>query len=472
MGLPGDLATLDGHLTQGLTGFDTLWQVFDRLTAYDAKLQPQPMLAESWDLTPDLTQFHLNLRKGVQFHSGRELTSDDVKWNILRVRDPKVAAGGFVNQSSWFTTVETPDKYTIVLKSDQPRPAAFDFFEFLNILDPVTMQAADAVQHAVGTGPFKLDEWAQGSHVTFSKNANYWRSGRPFLDGITAPIITDQQARLAQFESGALDVMPNPSASDLIRLQADHAYQVLVHPLSAQFFVLGANVLLPPTDNKLIRQALSYAIDRQRFADTVLGGLDAPEALPWPSFSAAYEPAKQQATFDLDKARSLIAQAGTGAFAMDALISSASQELFELVQIVQGDLARIGVTLNIKRLESAALLDQINNRKYQGITIGSQNFAQLEPVTILTRSRTYDPVMNNEGFKSEQYTQLIASAGGEADAGKRKHIYSQLNDLMLDESFAVVVSQFRPKLALRGAVHDIGPTLHEGFAYADAWLDG
>ena len=471
MGLPGDLATLDGHLTQGLTGFDTLWQVFDRLTAYDATLQPQPMLAESWDVTPDLTQFQLKLRKGVQFHSGRELTSDDVKWNILRVRDPKVAAGGFVNQSSWFTSVDTPDRYTLVLKSDQSRPAAFDFFEFLNVLDPVTMQAPDAAQHAVGTGPFKFDEWAQGSHVQLSKNANYWRSGRPYLDGMTAPIITDQQARLAQFESGSLDVVPNPAASDLIRLQADAAYQVLVHPASAQFFVVGANVLMSPMDNKLVRQALSYAIDRQRFTDTVLGGLDAPEALPWPSFSPAYEPAKQNATFDLDKARSLIGQAGVGAFSMDALIPSSTQELFELVQIVQGDLASIGVTLNIQRLESAALLDQINNRKYSGITIGSQNFAQLEPVTILTRSRTYDPVMNNEGFKSDQYTQLIASAGAEADAAKRKQLYSQLNDLLLDESFAIVISQFRPKLALRSAVHDIGPTLHEGFSYTDTWLD-
>ena len=72
---------------------DTLWQVFDHLTIYDQKLQPQPMLAESWDLSPDYKQIKFNLRKGVTYHSGREFTSDDVKWNLLRVRRPDAAPG-------------------------------------------------------------------------------------------------------------------------------------------------------------------------------------------------------------------------------------------------------------------------------------------------------------------------------------------------------------------------------------------
>ena len=96
----GDVARLDGQLVHAV---DTTWMPFDRLTAYDAELKPQPMLAESWELSSDSKQIKLNLRKGVQFHSGRELTSDDVKCNILCVRDPKVAAGALVQQSKWFT---------------------------------------------------------------------------------------------------------------------------------------------------------------------------------------------------------------------------------------------------------------------------------------------------------------------------------------------------------------------------------
>ena len=130
-----DIPNLDGH-QRSATLTDTVWTAYDRLTQYDANGKVQPMLAESWDVTPDYKQVKFNLRKGVQFHTGRELTSDDVKWNILRVRDPKVGSGSYVTWSNWFTSIETPDKNTIVLTTDASRPSMFDFFEWLNILDP------------------------------------------------------------------------------------------------------------------------------------------------------------------------------------------------------------------------------------------------------------------------------------------------------------------------------------------------
>ena len=130
-----DVPNLDGHQrSAALT--DTVWTAYDRLIQYDADGKVQPMLAESWDLSSDYKQIKFNLRKGVQFHTGRELTSDDVKWNILRARDPKVASGSYVTWSSWFTGIETPDKNTLLLTTDAPRPSMFDFFEWLNILDP------------------------------------------------------------------------------------------------------------------------------------------------------------------------------------------------------------------------------------------------------------------------------------------------------------------------------------------------
>src|SRR5499427_10426616 len=127
VGVAGDVARLDGQLYSSI---NTTWMSFDRLTAYDANLKPQPMLAESWELSSDAKQLKLNLKKGVQFHTGREFTSEDVKFNVMWVRDPKVAAGALIQQSKWFSDVQTPDKYTAILVSDDPRPAVFDFFEF------------------------------------------------------------------------------------------------------------------------------------------------------------------------------------------------------------------------------------------------------------------------------------------------------------------------------------------------------
>jgi peptide/nickel transport system substrate-binding protein len=136
--ISADPASLDGHpFANGR--FDTTWLIYDRLAEYDLNLKPQPRLAESWDISTDFKQIKLNLRKGVTFHDGREFTSDDVKYNVLRVRDPKIGAGAFVNQSNWFTSFDTPDKNTIVLKSEQPRPLVFDFSSTTET-DPARLQ--------------------------------------------------------------------------------------------------------------------------------------------------------------------------------------------------------------------------------------------------------------------------------------------------------------------------------------------
>ncbi|HEU0169050.1 MAG TPA: ABC transporter substrate-binding protein, partial [Chloroflexota bacterium] len=151
---------------------------YDPLVAYDANLKPQPMLAESWDVSSDFKQIKFNLRKGVQFHSGREFTSDDVEYNLQKVQQPNFAAQ-FTNMSKWFTSMQKPDKYTVVLSSDQPRPAMFDLFDMLNIADRELVESPDYTKKGGATGPFKFVEWVQGDHIRWVKNPNYWMSGKP-----------------------------------------------------------------------------------------------------------------------------------------------------------------------------------------------------------------------------------------------------------------------------------------------------
>ena len=231
--------------------------VYDRLIALDLHAQPTPMLAESWDLSPDYRQIKFKLRSGVQFHTGRELTSDDVRYTFDRIRDPKVGLGQYALQSQWFPTIETPDKYTVVFSSDQPRPTMFDLFEYLNIGDRQTLEGPDAKTKAVGTGAYQFVEWAQGNHIAFERNPNYWQSGVPYLDTVRTSFFTDAQAMVTQFEGGALDLIRTPPTRDYVRLQTDSHYQGISHPIVSNAYGLGANVQSPPTDNKLVRQALN-----------------------------------------------------------------------------------------------------------------------------------------------------------------------------------------------------------------------
>src|SRR5450631_2479680 len=164
VGVLGDLQGLDGHLT---TGLDSSRRIWDVLSVLDDKLNTVPVLAESVEVSPDAKQMTLKLRQGVQFHTGRELTSDDVIWNFTRLKDPKVNPT-YANLVKPFATLEAPDKYTVRIQFDTPDPFVVDAIPNLAMMDRVTFEQS-GVAKPVGTGPFAFVEWVQGDHLTLKK---------------------------------------------------------------------------------------------------------------------------------------------------------------------------------------------------------------------------------------------------------------------------------------------------------------
>ena len=466
----GDPPSLEGHLFAG-NNFETSLLVFDQLTNYDSNSAPQPMLAESWDVGKDYTQIKLNLRKGVQWHSGRDFTSDDVKYNITRAQDPKVGAGQFANQARWFTSIETPDKYTAILNSDQPRPLVFDFFEYFNMVDKDTVEGPNAKTTTVGTGPFSFVEWVPGDHLSFTRNKNYWQTGRPYVDGVRVAITKDPQGMVSQLEGGAVDMIRSAPLVDYNRLKGDSAYQAVIHPNPGTYFVVAFNTLNAPFDDKKVRQALNFAFDRQRFTDTATYGAATPSSLMWLPGSRAYDASKANAyPFNLEKARAILQEAGVTNLEMDCLLTTSTEGNIAC-QIYQADLSKLGIKLNIKVLETAAWLDQVNNRKYVGGYWSPASYGQLAPGTTFGGTKAWDPFNNNEGFKSDAYAQLVTAAGTETDPAKQKQIYAQLNDMVLDESFVAVVSSSPQIMMTTAKVHGLSTTYHASFSFSSAWLD-
>ena len=465
-----DVPNLDGH-QRSSPSTDTVWTAYDRLTQYDASGNVQPMLAESWDVTPDYTQVTFNLRPGVQFHTGRELTSDDVKWNILRARDPKVASGSYVTWSNWFTTIDTPDKYTLVLKSDASRPSMFDFFEWLNILDPVTMQGPDAQTRSIGTGPFVFQEWKQGDSLTFSKNANYWDTGKPYIDGFIVHILEEQSA-LVQLEAGALDLVRTEAVDNIVRLKQDPNFQAVQHPFAGTFYEFGINVTRPPYDDKRVRQAFNYAIDRQRYATSIMQGLVKPLALFWSSTSPAYDDAKNASVpFDLDKAKSLLSDAGVSGLQADLLyIPSSYPVLQPFAQMYQADLAKIGVTLNILSMDTATWLAQVNGIQYNGLYVSGDGLGNYQPATPLGASPAWSPSKNNSGFKTDDWTTMVNAVSTETDPAKQKQLYAQVNDYMIDQAWSIVFAERALIWLTRSAVQNMIPTGRSSFLWDQVWI--
>jgi peptide/nickel transport system substrate-binding protein len=466
-GYLGDLPNLDGHW---INGQHTIYPIWDRLVDLDASLQPHPALADSWEVNSDFTQATFHLHTGVTWHTGRELTGEDIAWNYNRIKaDRKIDGGIKANFFVPLASIDTPDKSTVVLHASQPWPAIFNVLAWTNLIDP---QTPPEQNQPVGSGPFTFVEWVQGDHITLKKNPNYWRTGKPYLDGIEVKIFSDPQSMAAQLEGGAIDVAVLPLLRDALRLAKDPKYQVIYNQNSGSVNLLLAQAKQDagPTANKLFRQALNYAMDRKRWTETILLGVGTPKTLPVVATSPAYDATKDQAyAFDLDKAKALLQQSGIADPKVDILYSTAAPDYATAAQIFQADLARIGVTLTLKPTEPVAFIDQLFNSKFPGLASNASLFGQLHPA-FFWGNAYYSPNANWAGFKADEYSQLADGLLKEVDPSKQKQVYAQWVDYILDQSWALPWSNTVPRTASTARVQGLAYNMTEFLMTNDAWL--
>src|SRR3569833_584685 len=192
-----------------------------------------------------------------------------------------------------------------------------------------------------------MTEWAQGDHLTFVKNPNYWQSGKPYLDVFVLHVLADPQAMVPQLEGGILDAANGPTLQDTARLKDDPKYKTIINNTAGSYFCFVPQTKQPPFDNKIVRQALNYAIDRERWANTILKGLGGPpQDLVWPPQVPAWDASKNNVfSFDLNKAKSLLAQAGVTnlSFPINYSTGLYPTEYAAMAQVYQSALATIGV---------------------------------------------------------------------------------------------------------------------------------
>ena len=216
---------------------------------------------------------------------------------------------------------------------------------------------------------------------------------------------------------------------------------------------------------------MNFAVDRKRFAETIIKNLGGQVTdLPWSPGSPAYDATKNDVyAFDLDKARSLLTAAGVSNVTLEMIYSSISNEFGSFAQIYQSDLATVGVNLNVRgarscHIEPAHADAQFQHRRYQ-----QQLLATRARLNVPTQWRL-SPHRQHRGFQSDQYVALADASQSEADPAKRQQIYSQINDLLLDESFNISIG-FQPTymVATRN-VNGVRWRVNQAPVFADVWL--
>jgi peptide/nickel transport system substrate-binding protein len=366
---------LDPHFETWETTLQVVHQAYNALIKFNhdgTKILPD--LAESWGQTDELT-YVFRLRQGVRFHdvppvNGRELTSDDVKYSIERqVTDQP---GRF--QHAYFflgklASIDTPDQYTVVFKTKEPCAPFMNYLASpwtVIVAREVVEKHGDLQRHAIGTGPFIMKEYRRDQEAIFVKNPHYFKKDLPYLDEVRIQYIIDPAAATAAFRGQQADISPLEFA-DVDSIKASDPGIHIAEILSMFPVVLRTQPyddqrpLKPPFTEKKARQAIQAALKPEEFIDISRSGWGVPMVGPIPPNRKPWAlPASDRPEYNPQQAKQWLTEAGYPHGFEVELIVGAPHDNVKDAQIVQDQLAKIGITVRVKTMELA----QYYNKTY------------------------------------------------------------------------------------------------------------
>jgi peptide/nickel transport system substrate-binding protein len=472
-GVAGEVKVLDPHTTTLAVYATTLrFTVFETLVEADDEGNYIPSLAESWELAPDGMSLTLNLAQNATFHNGKSFTAEDVAFTIDRIKDPDLASQ-FAPQVQNVTEVEAVDDHTAVLHFSSPTPAILDYLLNVQI---VTEQDIDAIgERPIGTGPFEFVEWVLNDHITVRKFADYRVPGQPYLDEIVFRPILDADSRLTNLQAGSLDLIELPPPKDAARIEDDPDLQLIVTPPTSKYINFSINTQSPLMANPLVRQAMSFAFDRESFVRDILYGFGVPAVCVFPATNWAFDAAVCDpfAVFDLEKAAQLLEEAGhpggEGLEGIEIMTPLGFAELKSAAVLLQANLAPLGIAATVTELELAGWIDRLVTQPDYVLSTNSYGYGDVDPSTFFTRD-SINPDTNVQHFSNEEYAALVQEGASAVDEAERKEIYAQIQQFMMDQMLGFLVAHTQELFAAKNAVQGFNPGPLIRHHYEKTWI--
>lgn len=445
--------------------------VYDTLIRYPADgLAPQPSLAESWEVSPDGLSVKLVLRAGVTFHDGRPLTPADVEFSLRTYADP-VRAGQLARTAALISGYDTTDPHAVTLTLSQPVANILDLLAVAPVIDRDTIADLDAGKGYNGTGAFRFVGWKPGASITFEANENYW-GGAPHLDGVEYVVVPDAQTRTAQLRSGQLDLLLGVAPRDADQLGTDPAFRVEDQTGVQRTWYIGTNVQAPGLGDVRVRRAIAYAVDRHRIVSDVYQGHGDAASLPWPEYSPAFDAGLNSAyDHDVAKAKALVAEVGAVPV-IPITYTVGSTESEAIAQIVQADLAAVGIDTTLDPVDAATTLKQLIGGTYRGLWITAHTYAQYTPITLPTSAYPYNAQKNTSNFVDTDYRAAVEKAWRIVDPTGPEAVaaYRTVNSELLENAFVIGLFNVENELAMSAGVHGVAWSKKSELDLSDAYL--
>ena len=435
IGVDQEAVGLDPHIVTSFSSHRRIDLLYNRLVKIDDQLGIVPDLAESWDI-PNNTTYVFHLRKGVKFHNGRELKASDVQYSLNRVLDPKTASPG----QSYLSTVKSVvvvDPYTVKIILSSPLPSLLDGLASNNLAivpKEVVEKEGNLQKVAVGTGPFILKEWLPDNSMTLVKNPNYFEKGAPGVDKIIFRVIPEQASLYAGIKSGAIDMATISDGAIILQALKDPSVVVLRKP-SINLRTFGFNTSRKPFDDVRVRQALALALDRNAIIAAAEFGMGQPTG-PLPVSVAAWAVPPAQlplATPDLPRAKKLLADAGyPNGFSFKIVTANTYEGGLEVAQVIQSQLAQIGVKADLDVVEWGVYIDRWVKRDFDSMV--ELRGGSAEPDRFLYRTLYSTGGVNNFLFKDAEVDKLLDQGRTLTKPADRKPVYDKLQALLAEKA--------------------------------------
>ena len=452
VGSIGEPSVLVPMLAGDSASHDIAGLVFNGLVKYDTDLSVIGDLAESWDISNDGLVITFHLRKGVKWTDGVEFTADDVMYGYKTIIDEKTPTA-YSEDFKQVTKAEVLGRYTFRVTYAKPFAPALTSWGDLVVLPKHLLEGKDITKSPltrkpVGMGPYKLTQWVPGQEVILDSNRDYFE-GRPYIDRYIYRIIPDSATMFLELRAGGIDMMgltpvqyTKQTESEFFRTN----FRKYRYPTFAYTY-MGFNLKHPFFQDRRVRQAIAYAIDKAEIVDVVLYGLGTPATGPYVPHTWPYNPEVKKYEYNPAKARRLLEEAGwhdrngDGTLEKDGkpftftIFTNMGNSLrMNTATIIQWRLAKVGIKVDIRALEWSTFINEfIDKRRFEAVILGWSISLDPDQYDIWYSGKTKEKEFNFVSYQNPEVDRLLEEGRRTFDIEERKKAYYRIQEILAED---------------------------------------
>lgn len=447
----GDASNLVPMLSSDSASHEIAGYIYNGLVKYDKDYTITGDLAESWTIEKNGRVLRFHLKKGVKWQDNEPFTAKDVMYTYKTICDPQTPTA-YAGRYRMVSSARIIDDHTIEFEYEEPFVPALISWSLAimpaHLLKGKKIQDSTLTRSPVGTGPFCFKKWDTGARIVLEANKGYF-DGRPRISGIVYRVIPDQTTQFMELKAGNIDIM-GLSPLQYLRQTRTKAFNQMYNKykyLSDGYTYLGFNLNRPPFDDVRVRQAISYAIDKDEIIKGVLMGLGQKATGPYKPHTLWYNPKVRLYPYNPEKALSMLNNAGYKDHDHDGILDKEGQALeFTLLtnqgnplraktaQIIQQRLKVIGIEVHIRIIEWTVFIKEyINKGRFDAIILGWNILQDPDLYSVWHSSNAVKSGLNFVGYKNREVDNLLEQGRKTFDRKKRKACYDRIQVILAEE---------------------------------------